>query len=93
MAMSGRHYAILEARGLVEAAGPDARPFLQGMVSGDVDKLSPERTLWAAFLTPQGKFLHEFFMMLDPGPDAGEDRVLLDCEAALLDDLRSRLGR
>ena len=68
--MSGRHYAILEARGLVEAAGPDARPFLQGMVSADVDKLSPERALWAAFLTPQGKFLHEFFLTLDPGPEA-----------------------
>ncbi len=93
METSGRHYAILEARGLVEAAGPDARPFLQGMVSADVDKLSPERALWAAFLTPQGKFLHEFFLTLDPGPEAGEDRVLLDCEAARLDDLRTRLGR
>ena len=97
MGTNGRHYAILEARGLVEAAGPDARPFLQGMVSADVDKLSPERALWAAFLTPQGKFLHEFFLTLAPGPEAGEaageDRVLLDCEAARLDDLRTRLGR
>ncbi len=97
MGTSGRHYAILEARGLVEAAGPDARPFLQGMVSADLDKLSPERALWAAFLTPQGKFLHEFVLTLAPGPeageDAGEDRVLLDCEVARLDDLRTRLGR
>ena len=93
MGTSGCHYAILEARGLVEAAGPDARPFLQGMISADVDKLSPERALWAAFLTPQGKFLHEFFLTLAPGPEAGEGRVLMDCEAARLDDLRSRLGR
>ncbi len=108
MGTSGRHYAILEARGLVEAAGPDARPFLQGMISADVDKLSPERALWAAFLTPQGKFLHEFFLTLAPGApgpeaaedagedageDAAEDRVLLDCEAARLEDLRTRLGR
>ena len=97
MGTNGRYYAILEARGLVEAAGPDARPFLQGMVSADVDKLSPERALWAAFLTPQGKFLHEFFLTLAPGPetgeDAGEDRVLLDCEAARIEDLRTRLGR
>jgi folate-binding protein YgfZ len=97
---SGRHYAILEARGLVEAAGPDARTFLQGMVSADLDRLSPERALWAAFLTPQGKFLHEFFLTLAPGapgPEAGEaageDRVLLDCEAARIEDLRTRLGR
>ena len=87
--MSAGHFVILEARGLLAAAGPDARAFLQGMVSNDMDKLSPERALWAAFLTPQGKFLHEFFLTLEPGAD----RVLLDCEAARLDDLRGRLGR
>ncbi|MEE9209690.1 MAG: folate-binding protein, partial [Kiloniellales bacterium] len=87
--MSAGHYVILEARGLLAAAGPDARAFLQGMVSNDMDKLSPERALWAAFLTPQGKFLHEFFLTLE----SGADRVLLDCEAARLDDLRGRLGR
>ena len=87
--MNAGHFVILEARGLLAAAGPDARAFLQGMVSNDMDKLSPERALWAAFLTPQGKFLHEFFLTLEPGAD----RVLLDCEAARLDDLRGRLGR
>ncbi len=99
--MNSGHYVILEARGLLAAAGPDARAFLQGMVSNDMDKLSPERALWAAFLTPQGKFLHEFFLTLEPGAeaavdaagDAAADRVLLDCEAARLDDLRGRLGR
>ncbi len=95
--MSAGHYVILKARGLLAAAGPDARAFLQGMVSNDMDKLSPERALWAAFLTPQGKFLHEFFLTLEPGAEPGTeavaDRVLLDCEAARLDDLRGRLGR
>ena len=90
MGTSGRHYAILEARGLVEVAGPDARPFLQGMVSADVDKLSPERALWAAFLTPQGKFLHEFFLTLAPGapgapgPEAGEARPKTDGHAPVV---------
>jgi hypothetical protein len=89
--MSAGHYVILEARGLLRAAGPDARSFLQGMVSNDVTKVGSERAIWAAFLTPQGKFLHEFFMTEEPGP--GAESLLLDCEAARLDDLRGRLAR
>jgi hypothetical protein len=61
------------------------------MVSNDVTKLGPDRALWSAFLTPQGKFLHEFFMTEEPG--AGAAALLLDCEAARLDDLRGRLAR
>ena len=87
--MSAGTYTILEARGLLRADGPDARSFLQGMVSNDVTKVTPERALWSAFLTPQGKFLHEFFMTEEPGGDG----LLLDCEVARLDDLRGRLMR
>jgi folate-binding protein YgfZ len=61
------------------------------MVSNDVTKLGPERAIWSAFLTPQGKFLHEFFMTEEPG--AGAESLRLDCEAARLDDLRGRLAR
>jgi folate-binding protein YgfZ len=87
--MSTGFYVILQARGLLRAGGPDARNFLQGMVSNDVTKVGPERAVWSAFLTPQGKFLHEFFMTEEPGADS----LLLDCEAARLDDLRGRLAR
>ncbi len=87
--MSAGGYTILETRGLLRAAGPDARSFLQGMVSNDVTKVGPECAVWSAFLTPQGKFLHEFFMTEEPGGEA----LLLDCEAARLDDLCSRLTR
>jgi len=69
--MSAGHYAILEARGLLRAAGPDVRDFLQGMISNDVTKAGPERALWSAFLTPQGKFLHG-----TPGRPAGPARPL-----------------
>ncbi len=94
--MSQHRYVILEARGLLRAAGPDARGFLQGMVSNDVTKVGPERAIWSAFLTPQGKFLHEFFMTEEPGPEeagGGTASLLHDCEAARLDDLRGRLAR
>ncbi len=90
--MSRRSAVILESRGVLRVTGPDARPFLQGMISNDVDKLTPERALWAAFLTPQGKFLHDFFLVQPAASAAGAEAILLDCEAARRDDLRRRLG-
>ena len=90
--MSQRFAVILESRGVLRITGPDARPFLQGMISNDVDKLTPERALWAAFLTPQGKFLHDFFLAQPAASGADGEMILLDCEAARRDDLRRRLG-
>lgn len=79
-------FAMLEDRGFVAVGGSDARAFLQGLVSNDVDKVTPEHAIHAAFLTAQGKYLHDFFIV------ALEDRLLLDCEAARLDDLKRRLS-
>ena len=75
----------LDDRGLLHIAGPDRAAFLQGLVSNDVAKLGPARALWAAFLTPQGKYLHDFFLL-----DDGE-AILLEGERARLPDLLRRL--
>jgi folate-binding protein YgfZ len=76
-----------EGRGLVRIAGPDARAFLQGIVSNDVYKVSSARAVYAALLTPQGKYLHDFFIAELDGA------LFLDCELARRDDLVRRLGR
>jgi hypothetical protein len=78
-------YCVLGDRGVLEAGGEDRVGFLQGLVSNDVTKAAPERALYAALLTPQGKYLHDFFI-------AATDTLLLDAEAARLDDLRRRLA-
>lgn len=78
-------YVQLEGRGVLAVGGEDARGFLQGMISNDVEKVTPKRVIYAAFLTPQGKFLCDFFI-----GQAG-DTLLFDCEAARLGDLIKRL--
>ncbi|MEQ8354352.1 MAG: folate-binding protein [Kiloniellaceae bacterium] len=76
---------LLDYRGLLKVSGADKREFLQGIVSNDVNRATPETAIWTAFLTPQGKFLHEFFL-------AGMDETLLiDCEAERAADLARRL--
>ena len=77
----------LTDRGLVTIGGPDARDFLQGLVSNDMRLAAPDRALWAALLTPQGKFRHDFFII------TRKDDFLLDCEAERLMDLGRALSK
>lgn len=53
----------LSDRGLLAISGPDVKPFLQGMVTCDVEKLTPKQSLYGAHLTAQGRFLHDFFLV------------------------------
>ena len=55
-------YVFLEDRGIVTVAGEDRIAFLQGLVSNDVARASPAHAVYSAFLTAQGKFLHDFFI-------------------------------
>ncbi len=88
---------ILTHRGVLRISGPDRVAFLQGLVSNDIDAVSPTRSIWSAFLTAQGKFLHEFFVTQESGgagPDEEpntEGALLMDCEAERLADLQRRL--
>jgi hypothetical protein len=79
-------FAILDQRGILAVTGPDRVGFLQGLVSNDVAKLAANRALYAALLTAQGKYLHDF-LMLD-----GSDEIWLDGEAERLPDLKRRLS-
>jgi len=79
-------FVVLEDRGILAVSGPDSRAFLQGLVSNDVEKVAPDRAVYAALLTAQGKYLHDFIMA------ATGDAIWLDAEAARLADLKRRLS-
>ena len=74
-------------RSVLSVTGEDRVAYLQGLVSNDVVLAAPGCAVWAALLTPQGKWLADFFIFAD-----GE-RLLLDVEAAQRDDLARRLLR
>lgn len=77
---------VLADRGVVAVAGVDAVPFLQGLVSNDV-AASRAGPVWAALLTPQGRWLADFFVF------ATAEGLLLDCERAQAPFLVQHLGR
>ncbi len=70
--------------------GQECRSFLQAMITADLDKLSAERALYAALLTPQGKFLDDFFL-IQPRSDQ-PDSLWLDAPKDRLAPIARRLA-
>ena len=84
--MNECRFTVLPDRGVLAVAGPDRASFLQGLVSNDTARVSGERAVYAALLTAQGKYLHDFIMV-----ECGE-AIWFDAEAARLADLKRRLS-
>lgn len=68
-------FSLLPHRSVISVAGADRVEFLQGLISNDTRKVAPGRAIWAALLTPQGRFLNDMFVA-----DAGGDTFLLETE-------------
>ncbi len=80
-------FTMLDDRGVVRVGGEDKQDFLQNIITNDVSRVSDATAIWAALLTPQGKYLHDFFII------AMDDALMLDCEGGRGGDLVERLGR
>src|ERR687894_1029942 len=79
-------------RGKLALTGTEAKAFLHGQVTNDIERLEPGTGCYAAFLTHKGKMLGDLRVL-----DAG-DELLLDCERVALQELfnmirRYKLGR
>jgi len=79
-------HAILMNRGFVRVSGGQASAFLQGLLTCDVEKITPEQAGFGGLLTPQGKILVDFLIY---STDLG---YILDCPQDLAADLTKRLG-
>ena len=73
--MSARQFSLSPHRSVIAIGGPDRVEFLQGLISNDTTKVAPGRAIWAALLTPQGRFLNDMFVA-----DGGDGTLLLETE-------------
>jgi folate-binding protein YgfZ len=78
-------YVLLPERGVLSVRGADAVPFLQGLVSADLNRVTAQQAGYGALLTPQGKFLFDFIMV------RSDEQLLLDTERARAGELTRRL--
>ena len=83
--MADTRFVMLEDRGVLAIGGADRVSFLQGLVSNDVARVNGERAIYAALLTAQGKYLHDFMLA------ERDETIWLDGETARLADLKRRL--
>ena len=72
--MEKNEVITLEDRGFIQVTGPEAKDFLQNIVTNDLEKVTDELTVFSSILTPQGKYLFEFFVL------KLKDSYLLECE-------------
>lgn len=81
--------ALLPERRILALEGPreEQVEFLNGLVSNDARRVKPDRAVYAALLTPQGKYLADFLIF--EGPDGN---LRLDADAGQIEDLLKRLS-
>ena len=72
--MEKNEVITLEDRGFIQVNGPEAKDFLQNIVTNDIEKVTSDSTVFSSILTPQGKYLFEFFVL------KLKDSYLLECE-------------
>lgn len=73
--MTARQFSLSPHRSVISVGGPDRVEFLQGLISNDTTKVAPGRAIWAALLTPQGRFQNDMFVA-----DGGDGTLLLETE-------------
>src|SRR5262245_44029818 len=82
--------ALLPERAAIRISGEGAQPFLQGLVTSDVQSLAPGEARFSALLTPQGKILFDFFVIAVAAEDGGG--FVLDAARVLEAAATERLG-
>ena len=72
--MEKNEVITLEDRGFIQISGPETKDFLQNIITNDIEKATNNSTVFSSILTPQGKYLFEFFVL------KLKDGYLLECE-------------
>lgn len=78
--------SVLTDRAVIALSGPEAKSFLQGLVTNDVTNIAPDRPAYGALLTPQGKILFDFLVY------SNADDILIDCRKTAREALIKRLS-
>jgi len=72
--MDKNEVITLEDRGFLQVKGIEAKDFLQNIVTNDMEKVTDKSSVFSSILTPQGKYLFDFFII------KLIDSYLIECE-------------
>ena len=80
------HTTFLTDRGVLRVSGADAKTFLQGLLTNDLEKTTDGNAIFAGLLSPQGKILFDFFIVPD------QDSFLIEAPAESVEALAKRIS-
>lgn len=72
MIPSKRYYNFTE-NDIIKISGKDKCNFLQGIISNDIKNVENGKPIYSSILSPQGRFLYDFFVIKN------QDSFLLEC--------------
>ncbi len=72
-------------RGFIEITGEDKFTYLQGLITNDINKVNDAAT-YAMMLTPQGKFLYDFFIF------KLNESIVFSCHADKVEEITKKLN-
>jgi len=78
----------LENRALLKIKGEDSKEFLQALVTNNINFISNEKSIYSALLSPQGKYLYDFFIF----QDSKSNYLIIDCEKNSYQELMQKLN-
>ena len=84
---AGAGIGEVSSRAQIAVAGQDRASYLQGLLTNDIQALSPGTGCYAAWLTPQGRMVTDLHVL-----ESG-DMILLDVPAELVDAILARLDQ
>lgn len=72
--MNSDFFVKLPHRGAVMLGGDDRKTFLQGLITNDIALLESRKLLYSWLLTPQGRFMFDFFI------SEQNDALFIECD-------------
>ena len=82
---SDKEYFISENSSIILVEGKDKYSFIQGIISNDIEILRKKPSIYCSMLTPQGRFLYDFFI------SNLNDMFCIECDNSIQQELYERL--
>ena len=82
---SDKEYFISENSSIILVEGKDKYSFIQGIISNDIEILKKKPSIYCSMLTPQGRFLYDFFI------SNLNDMLCIECDISIQQELYEKL--
>ena len=84
--LNEKKYFHYESSSFLKIKGTDCQKFLQGLISNDIYQINQNKGIYSSMLSPQGKFIYDFFLI------RFRDCIILECTKESIDEIKTKLN-